>query len=791
MTTESTSVLFSHSHHLLSVKGEEFTPDVLAFEGHEALSTPFSYRIEFTCPEKQLSREAVLMHAASLTLQAPVNRMVRRLAQQPLRTLYGVVTGFEHLATSRDEALYALTLRPRLALLSRSHQNTIYQDMSVPQIVESILRQRHGMRGQDFLFSLSREYPRREQVMQYGEDDLRFITRLLGEAGIWFRFMPDTRLKIDVVEFYDSRQGYERGAVLPAVPLSGLHDGEQSSVRQLTSEAQVVEQRVTTRDYNYRQAVEDMDLHTSLSRDDSTTSGEAYHYGDNYLTAGSVYDSAPAAESGIFYARLRHERYLNRQTRLSGVSCSATLSPGQVLQVTGGEAVTELFRKGVFITETRSSARRDSSFEVRFNGIPDTVDYCFRPEPPARPVMAGTLAARVTATPGFEHYGHIDRDGRYRVVMLFDRTQWEAGYESLWVRQARQYAGDTFGLHLPLLAGTEVAIAFEHGDPDRPYIAGALHDSAHPDHVTIHNYRRNVLRTPGNNKLRLDDTRGKEHIKLSTEYGGKSQLNLGHLVDSEKQPRGEGFELRTDEWGALRAQKGLLITADPQPKAQGVQLEMAAALQELAAARKVTEGLIHAAQAAQAELADITEQTTLMQHTLEQLKQQAILISAPAGIAQVTPANLQLSAGENMITTVGKSANFSIVKKFTLAAGEVLSFFAHKMGIKLFAARGKVDIQAQSDGLNLFAQQQLSIASAENRVMVTAKQEIVLNAGGAFIKLSEAGVEIGTNKNVTMKCIAVQQLAAAEMNTSLTLPTGCKPDVIVAAQQQSAIVSLD
>lgn len=66
------------------------------------------------------------------------------------------------------------------------------------------------MRGQDFLFSLSKEYPRREQVMQYAEDDLHFITRLLGEVGIWFRFTTDTRLSIDVVEFYDSQQGMRK-----------------------------------------------------------------------------------------------------------------------------------------------------------------------------------------------------------------------------------------------------------------------------------------------------------------------------------------------------------------------------------------------------------------------------------------------------------------------------------------------------------------------------------------------------------------------------------------------------
>ncbi|WP_277978500.1 type VI secretion system Vgr family protein, partial [Pantoea endophytica] len=153
-------------------------------------------------------------------------------------------------------------------------------------------------------------------------------------------------------------------------------------------------------------------------------------------------------------------------------------------------------------------------------------------------------------------------------------------------------------LHLPLLAGTEVAIGFEHGNPDRPYIAGVLHDSSRADHVNIRNYRRNVLRTPANNKLRLDDTRGQEHIKLSTEYGGKSQLNLGHLVDGERQPRGEGFELRTDSWGAIRAGKGLFISADGQSGARGKQKEMQPVLSRLSAALTEMQSLAASAQQA-------------------------------------------------------------------------------------------------------------------------------------------------------------------------------------------------
>lgn len=781
---------FSHSHHLLSVKGCDAGLDVLAFEGDEALSTPFSYRTEFTSADHAISKEMMLMKAASLTLQAPVDQGYGIKIQQPVRVIQGVVTGFERLSTSKDETRYALTLEPRLALLDRSHQNAIYQDMSVPQIVEKILRERHGMRGQDFLFSLSKEYPRREQVMQYAEDDLHFITRLLGEVGIWFRFTTDTRLNSDVVEFYDSQQGYEKGLTLPSVPPSGQHSQGVDSVWDMESHHNVVQTAVSTRDYNYRQATEDMNTRVDATGGDATTYGEAYHYGDNYLTQGSAYDRNPTAESGAFYARTRHERYLNGQTRTRAITSCPELSPGQVLKVSGGHEVAKVFAQGVVVTAMHSHARRDADFCVRFDGIPDSADFCFRPEPGSRPVMAGTLPARVTSTTENDTYGHIDKDGRYRVNMLFDRENWETGFESLWVRQSRPYAGDTYGLHLPLLAGTEVAIGFEDGNPDRPYIAGVLHDSAHGDHVTIRNYKRNVLRTPANNKIRLDDERGKEHIKVSTEYGGKSQLNLGHLVDSEKQQRGEGFELRTDSWGAIRAQKGLLISADGQAKAQGLQREMQAALKELDAAREVTSGLRHAAQAAQAELADLEKQTTLMNQTLSDLKQQALLLSAPSGIAQVTPASVQVSAGENLIVTAGQHADISIAKKLTLAVGDILSLFAHKLGIKMYASEGKVDIQAQSDALNLFAKEKLSVASSDNSVVISAKKEILLVCGGTFIRLSDAGVEVGTGKNVTLKCIAVQQQSAATLNSTLSLPSGCKPGVISAAQQQGAVVML-
>ncbi len=732
------SLLFSHNHHLLSVKGCEAGLDVLAFEGDEALSQPFRYRIEFTSADHAISKEMMLMKAASLTLQAPVAQGFGINVQQPVRVIQGVVTEFERLSTSRDETHYALTLQPRLALLNRSHQNAIYQDQSVPQIVEKILRERHGLRGQDFLFSLTKTYPRREQVMQYGEDDLRFITRLLGEVGIWFRFTADTRLHIDVAEFCDSQQGYEKGLTLPSVPPSGQQSAGVEVVWGMACRHRVVEQQVSTRDYNYREATADMNAQVDVTRGETTTFGEAYHWGDNYLTAGNVHDRHPAPESGAFYARLRHERYLNGQTRTQATTSCPTLCPGQVLKVTGGEEVAGEFADGVLVTAMRSHARRDADFTVEFAGIPDSPDVGYRPEPGARPVMAGTLPARVTSTRENDTYGHVDKHGRYRVNMLFDRARWETGFESLWVRQSRPYAGDTYGLHLPLLAGTEVAIGFEDGNPDRPYIAGVLHDSAHGDHVTIRNDKRNVLRTPANNKIRLDDERGKEHIKVSTEYGGKSQLNLGHLVDAEKQQRGEGFELRTDSWGAIRAQKGIFISADGQAQAQGQVLAMESAVSLLkGAVNQVTEwGSI--TQTHHNVVPDTGPLSALTAGTSE-LKQPTLLMLAPMGIAAVTPETTLLHSGNGLYLQSLGEVNITTAQRCSLNASQAISLLAQQEGMRLVSAKGPLEVESHGDILSLTALKDITVQSTQGHLQLTAKNGITLGCGGAYIRLTPQG----------------------------------------------------
>ncbi|MCP2019357.1 UNVERIFIED_ORG: type VI secretion system secreted protein VgrG [Pseudomonas reinekei] len=776
--------LIGHNRHTLKIDQLDTHLDVLAFEGHEYLSQPYLYRIEFTASDLDIGAEKFIGQYAEFSLyDAPSNVPVFDWEvprpPKPLRTVYGRITACQRLSASIDEARYEVTLQPRLALLDRGQQTRIYQHQSVPDIVKSILRDRHGLDTGHFRFNLKREYPPREQVMQYQESDLAFISRILADVGIWYRCIQHEELAFDVVEFCDDQRCYQFDVELPLRSPSGFSNSEQDSVWALKTRHRVVEQQVSVRAYHPDDSRAFLDGEVDQTRGEPATHGvattrgvadntygDAYHYAEPYRVLGKSHlrDEDLQSESGFFYARLRHERYLNNQTHLSGTSSSATLAPGQVLTISGDAP--KAFASRVVITKITTRAARDRSLTCDFEAMPYALRLCFRPPLLAKPQIAGTLPARVTHPQSNPLYTEIDMQGRYRVKFLFDRDTWPAGRESKWLRQARAYAGDTYGLHLPLIAGTEVAIAFEQGDPDRPYIAHALHDDQHPDLVTQRNDHRNVLRTPANNKLRMDDTRGQEHVKLSTEYGGKSQLNLGHLVDAKKQKRGEGFELRSDGHGAIRGGKGLFISADAQAKAQGPVLDMDAAVGRLQQAGEQLQKLSVDAQAANAEPADVAAQLNLLRQDLEQLKSQVLLLSAPQGIALTSGQHLQLAAKDNLMLNAGGEADLSVVKRLFIGVGQGLSLFVRKLGIKLIANQGPVSVQAQNDKLELIARHGLDITSTEDEVHITAKKKIVLNGGGSYLTLEQSGIESGTAGDHKVKAAHFEYSGPASMKAT-------------------------
>ncbi|MWU28643.1 type VI secretion system tip protein VgrG, partial [Escherichia coli] len=488
------------------------------------------------------------------------------------------------------------------------------------------------------------------------------------------------------------------------------------------------------------------------------TTGEHYRYAAPYREAGDDTSPEPETESGAFYARLHHERELNRSARIHLFSNAAHLSPGQVLEPQG-DVITDL-KEGIVLTLVTYRGARDTRLHVSARGMPYTERYCFRPAEIPRPVIPGTLPARIESRGKNDIYAHLDGQGRYRVKMDFDREETEPGYGYLWLRMAKPCAGETLGWHTPLIDGTEVAIAYSNGDIDLPYIAYALHDAEHPDPVNRDNHTRNILRTSANSKLRMEDWRGEEHIKLATEYG-KTQLNSGHLVDSQGQLRGKGTELRTDEWGTLRAGKGLFVAADVQAKAQGEVLDMDAALKEIDRLNQQLQQLENAAERAQALKADIDSQRQMFEQRLKLLNE-AVLFSAPEGMALTSGEDMQMSAARNVAVNAGGDISTGTMGNLTALAGEKLGLFARTGQLSLKSGEGAVDVQAQNGSMRLFAEKKLTLSSASD-ISFAGKKRITLIGGGSYLRLEAGKVEYGTTATCMRRVKRTMTAAAQSM----------------------------
>ncbi|AVJ79599.1 MULTISPECIES: type VI secretion system Vgr family protein [Enterobacter cloacae complex] len=745
--------------------------DVEDFSGIEGLSRIYRYDIIFTSTDKHLDAAWFLCKPATLTmggglLESPTEQ----------KKVHGVITHFRRISGSADQTQYLITLKPFLFLLDKQHRShRFFVNKSVPEVVEQVL-QEHNLHGWEYEFNLKQSYPKREQINQYQESDLAFIQRLLAEVGIFYWFTLQEDAQTEVVHFADAQRALVFGKTLPVNSPSGMSDSGADSVWGLNITHNVVEASVTTKDYNHRDAQSILQsAPADMTRGDGegVNYGDVYHYRLRHLARGDKID--PTAETANFYARLDHERFLANQTQITGYSTAAWLAPAQVLNITDGLPPTlpAVLQEPVLVISTHFTASRKSALLVDILGVPYSETVCWRPAPLPRPKVTGTMTARVTSAKANDIYAWQDASGLYRVKFDADRDEKGQGQESMPVRLAKPYGGDVYGFHFPLIQGTEVAIAFHEGDPDRPYIAHALHDSRHVDHVTEKNSTRNVIRTPTNNKLRMEDKRGEEHIKISTEYGGKSQLNLGHNVDAERTLRGEGAELRTDDWVSIRGGKGILLSADRQPDARGEMLDMEAAILQLKQALSLAESLSAAAGSAKATPSEKDSQSQL-NTALNELQEAGILAYAPHGIGIVSPEAIRVASGEHSVGIVsGKNTDISAAKSFTVAAKETVSLFAQGEGMQLFSGNGVVDIQAQGDAMNIQAFKDVSVVSNTGKITINASQELLMTCGGAYIRMSGGNIEFGCPGNILLKAANVQKMGAANINVpAKELPMG-------------------
>ncbi|HJV76221.1 MAG TPA: type VI secretion system Vgr family protein [Noviherbaspirillum sp.] len=315
----------------------------------------------------------------------------------------------------------------------------------------------------------------------------------------------------------------------------------------------------------------------------------------------------------------------------------------------------------------------------------------------------------------------------------------------------------------------------------------------------------------GHNALIFDDSNGQVGVRLQTTQT-RAQLNLGHIKrqrDNErKQSHGHGAELTTEAFGALRAGQGLLLTADTRPGASGAQMDAKEARDQLKQAHELQTNLRDTAQKHNAFVGSTfdkeqhTRPETPLAQTIDSLSQTTdgigtpehggagkvptfgrpdLVISAPAGIALMTPQDLHATASDVSITG-GIDTSATIGRNFAVAVKEGISLFTYgdakadrkekgDKGIKLHAAQGKVDVQAQSGELRSAADKDVHITSTHAKVEATAREHVLLTAGGAYVKISGGNIEIHAPGKVEFKA-AMKELSgpASEANLLPSLP---------------------
>ncbi|KJH64021.1 DUF2345 domain-containing protein [Acinetobacter calcoaceticus] len=367
---------------------------------------------------------------------------------------------------------------------------------------------------------------------------------------------------------------------------------------------------------------------------------------------------------------------------------------------------------------------------------------------------------------------HVDQWGRIKVRFLFTRADDHShdggagsndnDTDSAWVDVLTPWAGVGYGARFLPRVGEIVVIDFFDGNIDRPFVVGRIHEAERhptqfdqkgqlPDTKKLSGIRSEEVDGKGFNQLRFDDTTGQISAQLQSSHA-VSQLNLGNLSHPKESAtsdgRGEGFELRTDQWGAVRAGSGLLMSTHKQDQAQGVHLDANEAKQQIDGGLNDAKALSDVAKNQQTDPLDVLENIQSFIEVLQQedpkkaveFQSAVMLLASPKSIAVSSNEDIHLSANGQLTQSAGDSINISTQKNIVSHASQKISLFAAQEGTRLFAGQGKVEIQAQGDGLDIIARKGVQITSTEDTVYITSPTEINLTANGSQVKLNGSGI---------------------------------------------------
>jgi len=507
--------------------------EVVSFELDEAISTPFQLKLELVSFEDDVDFGQLL--------DKPVLFTIWR-GERPLRYVHGLVSTFSQGETGFHRTRYRALVEPVLARAGLRSNWRIFQQKTVPQILEIMLK-RQGITGYE-LRSIDK-HEVREFCVQAGETDLDFIARLAAEEGFVYRFEHTPKLhKLLITDRLLGLGQISQGAIMGDDEDEGFFDddtdpnqvlyhansgGDQARpcLRRLRYSEQVRTARQVQRDYTFthpayrqEQRAEGSDL-----KHQSTTY-ERFDYPGRYKR-GAV--GAPFTATRI--TALRHDA---RMAEVEGDD--VRLQPGLSFTLIGHPRedlnmhwrVTRMHHEGTQFTslqEEAAGAQQGTRYTQAAVLVPGRTEW--RPAPLPKPRIDGPQMATVVGPKGEEIY--CDQWGRVKVSFPWDRESQDNEFSSCWVRVSQGWAGGSWGSMAIPRIGQDVIIQYVDADPDQPMITGRTYCGNQlppydlPKHKTRMTIKSQTHKGDGFNELRFEDELGKEEVFI---HAQRNQVNV-------------------------------------------------------------------------------------------------------------------------------------------------------------------------------------------------------------------------------------------------------------------------
>lgn len=764
--TEKINELFEY-HLIVKVRNEYYQP-AHGYRGLEGYASKQSAAIGGT-PGSNFNLQQLI--GTEISTQVPLDGLKLEQVLSGSRFYRGLVNRVELLPVKNRHATYKITLVPWLWLLTKTTNYKIFQNKTVLRIIEEVLT----AYPYPVDYRCSVEYDTLDFQVQYGETDFHFIHRLMQEHGINFYFEHSQEHLTLVLSDNNAAhkkmdlKGYQ---TLSIYPPNQRFPNNAEYIESFEPAQQLVSGKIQLSDYQFKQPSLVQTAQDQFIWDHQHAEHEIYEWqqGDFKLE-----------QDGTIKAKQRIEGLYQHGYRATGYGHLKGLQTGFRFELENHPNIDANRSWLVLGTQTTiqdiSEEKSDHQFydgQVKFLVQPD--DQILRPDLTLKKPHGRPQTAIVVGAEGQEIY--TDQYGRIKVKFHWNRptpAQWEdtpSDTNTCWLRVSTAWAGHQFGtIHLPRV-GQEVIVDFFNGDPDMPFVAGRLNNPEQmpvwelPSQQALSGIKSKELGGNQSNQLVMDDTQGQVQVQLKSDHQA-SELNLGYITripdnNGRKDFRGEGFELRTDGHGVIRSAKGLVLTTYAKNQAQSYAKNISELTGKLKQAVEQQKRQTKVAINQKAEERDIsatpqtdllTQQQTIASNGEEQseLTNPHIAMGTTAGIAMVAQESIHLNSNQHIALTSGQDVSFATQERFFTSAGAGIRMFTQDEGMRFFAGKGNVELQAQSGTLEAIARQQIKVISTEDKIELTSPKELVLTGGGSQIKINANGVLITTSANLTVK----------------------------------------